>query len=310
MTSLQEIVDQPRVVLCLAGFPGSGKTGSLAPLVNAGFKLRILDFDGNLAPLAAFTDPEHLGLVDFITFEDRLKDGPQGMEPDGPPTAYTDACNAMRHWRYAKATGRVVDALTAQKLKPEEIVDLGRPEDWGPDTIVVLDSGTALGRAAKRRVAFHNNRTRDNFRDSDYGAAMQDQEAFIENLTSSKYHFHAIVMFHLKIIGPRDVRKGDSDLTKNIKQQMGGLIEARYFPTALGWALPQTIAEHFPTLVLAESEVVAGKTRRVLRTKPRPEVDAKVPALKLPPELPIEDGMLTLFNALTGGVEKCLTLKN
>ena len=44
--------------IMLLGFPGSGKTGSLAPLANAGFKLRILDFDGNLDPMLRRLTPQ------------------------------------------------------------------------------------------------------------------------------------------------------------------------------------------------------------------------------------------------------------
>jgi len=38
----------------------------------------------------------------------------------------------------------------------------------------------------------------------------------------------------------------------------------------------------------------------------RPELDLKVPALDVPATLPIEDGLLTIFEKLTGGIEKCL----
>ena len=45
MTNLADIDVTPARILML-GWQGGGKTGAAASLANAGFKLRILDFDG------------------------------------------------------------------------------------------------------------------------------------------------------------------------------------------------------------------------------------------------------------------------
>lgn len=276
----------------IVGWPGTAKTGSLACLANAGFKLRILDYDGNTEPLFTYVQPDKLENIDILTFEDKLRAGPQFVEVSGIPTAFADGLKAMDHWKYKDEEGNEVD--------------LGRSKDWGPDTIVVLDSLTSMGDAAKRRAMAMQNRTPLNFRHSDWGLAMGEQEAFIEKMTSKNNRFHVVIISHLKMIGPKDVEKGDDDLTKDLKEQAAELVKTRLFPSALGHALPPKIGGHVPTLILAESLVKGSSVRRILRTFPTPEIDIKVPAPDLPPTLDIADGMLKIFETLTGGIDKCL----
>lgn len=296
MTSADKLVSQidPARVM-IVGYPGAGKTGCLACLVDAGFKLRVLDFDGNLAPLLRFTRPDALPNIDIVNFEDRLRAGPKVAEPVGLPTAFSDAFKMMDHWKY-------------KDPESGEEIDLGRPsQDWGPDHIVFLDSLTSMGRAAKRRCLAMSNRTTLNARRQDWGTAMAEQEAFIERLTSTRNRHHVIVAAHLKMIGPKDVEQADDDLTKVLKERVAEIVPTRLFPSALGHALPPEIGGHFPTLLLVEPEYKpGGKVRRVIRTIPRPELDLKVPAPDVPPTLDISDGMVQIFNAITGGIDKCL----
>ena len=293
MTNMTEMADQQRAVILMVGYPGAGKTGSLACLANAGFKLRILDFDGNLDPLFKFVEPDKRGNVDIVTCEDKLRSGPKFIEVAGLPTAFTDALNMLTQWKYTNADG--------------EVVDLGRSKDWGRDTVVVVDSLTGMGRAAKRRAMAMQNRTPINFRRNDWGLAMSDQEAFLEILTSSRLHHHVIVTAHLKMIGPKEEEAHDTDLAKELKQRDADIVPTRLFPSALGRALPPNIGEHFPTLLLVESVVKGGKARRKIVSVPRPELDLKVPAIELPSPLDVEDGLVQVFEALTGDIQSCLT---
>lgn len=268
----------------LVGYPGAGKTGSLAALANAGFKLRVLDFDGNLKPLLQYTSKEALGNIDILSFEDKTKAGPQYIVNDGIPSAFFNALKAMDRWSYKEDNGTEVD--------------LGSSKDWGPDTVVVLDSLTSMGEAAKRRAMHVMNKTPLNMTDGVWGLAMKEQEAFVERLTSPTNRHHVIVLAHLKMIAPRDVRKGDSELAMRLKEQVADMIQTRYYPSALGWQLPQFIGAHFPTIVLAETRYKGTTPRRVLCYQPREELDLKLPALGLPHELDVGDGMLKIFDAL------------
>jgi len=272
--------------IMLVGYPGTGKTGALACLANAGYKLRVLDFDGNLEPLLLFTEDDSLENIDILSFHDELRGGLKSIEPKGRPDAFAEALKAMDHWKYTDGDGNDVD--------------LGRSKDWGPDTVVVLDSLTSMGRAAMRRAMSFLNKTPLNRTDQTWGFAMQEQEAFIEKLASPMNKHHVIVTAHLKMLGPKEVRKGDNDVTIKAKEEAAELVPTRLFPSALGRALPPQIGGHFPTLLLVEPKFYGSKVKRVIHTLPRPELDLKVPAPDLPATVPIEDGLVTIFNKLKG----------
>lgn len=289
MTNAATLLRNPALRIMVVGFPGTAKTGMLASLLNAGFKIRMLDFDGNIDPLLQYADQSMLGNLDVVYLEDKLKARSQFIEPIGIPKAFTTALDLMDEWKYTDEAGHEVN--------------LGKSEDWGPDTIVVLDSLTKMGDAAKRRAMKLLNKTPANTTDRVWGLAMQEQSAFIEKLTSANNRFHVIVLAHLKIISPRDIRDGDSQLTQHIKEQMADVVPTRFYPRALGWQLPQEIGGEFPVILEAEKVTKGGKTVRTLNLEPKVLLDVKFPGPY--PEgksrLDISDGMLRVFEALSPG---------
>lgn len=293
MSSFQEIADALVARVMLVGFPGAGKTGAVACLVKAGFKLRIMDFDGNLDPLVRFVPKEFWPNIDVVQLEDKIRGGQKHAEIVGIPTAFADAFKLMDHWKHTTPGGKEID--------------LGNPKnDWGRDTILLMDGLTMMGKAAFRRTCAMMNRTPFNTRRQDWGAAMADQEAFLQKLRSVHNGFHVICTSHLKMIGPKQQEKDDTELTIEIKEKAAEIVATRLYPSALGRELPPNIGGLFPTLLLVEPKYSGNTAKRVIRTVPRPELDMKVPALDVPKELPIEDGLLTIFDKITGGIERCL----
>lgn len=269
--------------ILLAGYPGSGKTGSLCSLVNAGFKLRVLDFDKNYAPLTAYSNDAMLERnVDIVPLEDKLRKGNKVIEPFGTPTAWPKALALMDRWKYTE------DGVET---------DLGCSKDWGPDTIVVVDSLTSMGDCVKRYALSIANRDRLRMRDSDWGVAMGEQKEFLDMLRADSNRFHLIVMSHLKIVGPREIRQGDDEITQALKKSQSDMIPTRYYPSALGRQLPPEIPGMFNTMLLAERKVTAGNVRRIIRTDVGEEMDIKIPA-NIPKQLDIATGMIDVFKAL------------
>lgn len=272
----------------LVGYPGAGKTGALVCLLNAGFKLRILDYDGNLDPLLAFANPAMLKNLDAVRLQDKMGiSGPTGtMEPVGIPQAYATGVRLLDNWRYPNPDG--------------SITDLGASKDWGSDTIVVLDSTRTMGDAAYRRAMKMSNKTLMNTTDRVYNLSMTEQQNFLTRLANSGNRFHVIIMSHLKMISPKEPRKGDSPITEKVKEQIAEILPTRLYPWVLGWQLPQTIAGDFSTILEVVSVVKAHQVKRVIRWAPRTELDLKLPAdmgdLK---ELPIETGMLEIFKRVS-----------
>lgn len=275
------------VRMLIVGYPKAGKTGGLAPLLNAGFKMRFLDLDGNYEPLLNYADEDKLTNLDILSFEDQIamSAGNQFATVVGKPMAYANALNALDHWKYKEADGTEVD--------------LGRSKDWGPDTVVVLDSLTALGQAAFNRSVHLQNKTPLTITDRVWGFAMSEQLSFIKRLMSSANKHHTIVLAHLKMMGPKEIRKGDDAITSQVKQEVADLLPTRLWPNALGRVLPQEIGGEFPMIVEMKNKVVNRKEKHIITTVAREELDLGVPNAAIPAELEIHDGMIKLFETLS-----------
>lgn len=282
MTSPNPMDDLP-VRALIQGPPGAGKTGALACLVNAGYKLRVLAFDklSNMISLYQYTKPEFRGNISILPFEDKTRMGQRFLEPVGIPEAHANALRAMDDWKLPDGT------------------TLGCSRDWGLDTIVVLDSVTSHAESCMRRAMVMDNKNPLTRTWRTWGFAAMDQDQFVEKLVSNNNHFHFLALSHTKLIGPQDIDdKNDSAVTKEIKEQTAGLMAVRMYPTAVGRQLPQVFARHFPVNLLLETVVRQGKVKKVFHTAPRPEMDLKVPAPDLPAELDLSDGLLRVFKAL------------
>lgn len=271
----------------LTGYPGGGKTGSLASLANMGFKLRVLNYDGNPQSLVNYTKPEYLPNIDIQSFEDRIVTSGATLGVSGAPTAFINGFKALDVWRYEDPDG-VLDEKTGKRW-----IDLGSSKDWGPDTIVVLDTTTGQGAAAMNRAMNVMNKTPLTKSQPMWGLAIDEQLRFIKRLISPANRHHVIVISHLKMVGPKDINRDDDDLTKEIKERAADLVPTRLYPRVLGWDLPQSFAGEFPINILAEQGRIEYERRK--------EMDLKLPlpnAKAVLGKLTVEDGMAKVFTAL------------
>jgi hypothetical protein len=271
----------------IVGYPGGGKTGAIAALANVGYKIRVLDYEGNFRPLLAFTKPEFRKNIDVVTFQDKLANSPDKsyVAPVGIPSAFNRSLEMMMHWKYKNPDGTETD--------------LGKPADWGMDTVIVLDSITGQGEAAFRRAQVMANKTPSNTTQAVWGGAVADQLGMLQIMGAFDKRYHLIALAHLTMIGPQDIDKKDDDLTKEIKRDIAELLPTRLYPKAVTKAFSQTIAKEFPTMLLAEQRERAGKVQRILKTTVGAELDLKFPVANAPAEVPVETGLATLF-ALMG----------
>lgn len=272
----------------ITGFPGAGKTGSLACLANAGFKLRIVDFDGNPEPLYQYCTPEGLANIDILSFEDQVGQVGNYVGVKGLPVAFTNCLKALDKWTYKDEDGTVVD--------------LGSSATWGPDTIVVVDGLTGLSAACFAYAQAMMNKTPFNTTQAVWGLAISNQINFIRKLTAASNRHHVIMLSHLKMIGPKAIEGSDDMSTRELKERLIDLVPTRYFPTALGQQLPQTICGEFPIVVNIEAKAKGTKVTRSLNFLPREDMDLKLPVsaegLGKLDNLGLADGMLRIFDAL------------
>ncbi len=281
---LNKMTNEP-VRTLLSGWPGSGKTGALAALANAGWKLRILDFDGNYEVLRHYVRPD--ADVDIVTFEDPIRMGSRTMGVDGVPTAFDNADRLLDRWRYKEG---------------DTVVDLGASKQWGKDYIVCLDGMSGLTQACWNKAFVFTNASACGDMRRVYDFAANEQLAFIRRLTAASNGYHFICISHLKLIGPPESQKNDETHIKEAKRFAGEAIPTRLYPTAVGSKLSYNIAGEFPTHIRAIVDDTSGRPKRMLQYLPTTEVDIKLPAhpdkLASLGKLEAADGLVKIFAAL------------
>jgi hypothetical protein len=239
--------------------------------VKAGYKLRIYDFDNLLGSLAQFVMkecPDKMSNVAYQTFTDKMKGNANpvqmigarlNVQPlvDGIPKAFANALVQLNHWK-----------------TPTE--DLGVPSTWGPDTVVVIDSLTAMCSAAFRYVQGMNPLAKEP--QAQYFAAQQLIVNVLALLASEQFNVNVLVLAHIAY------DKNHLEITKG-------------FPRSIGSALNSQIGAFFNCVLMVESQ---GGGRRVIQTESNGVVDLKNPiSFKVGKTLPLESGMADFFKAVT-----------
>ncbi len=207
MPSLAQHQSNDFVKLLLTGDSGSGKSGALASLVAAGYKLRIVDMDNGLDSLKSYVmkdTPDLADNVDYVTLRDDYETTKTGVKVK-KPRAFVDAMKLLDKWKY-------------------DDVDLGSPAEFGPDCIVVLDSLSFFSDAAFNWAESMNPTAKDP-RQWFY-SAQQAVESALALLTSGSFRTNVIVSAHVRY------STGDDGAQRG-------------YPNAVGSALGPTIPRYF-----------------------------------------------------------------
>lgn len=267
------------------GYPGSGKTGALASLANAGYKIRGLSYEANYEPLVNYADDR--ADIDIVVLQDRMRNGDKYVEVMGIPEAFNQGLNLMKEWKYKDDDGNEVN--------------LGKSSEWGPDTVVFVDALGSLSAAAKARAMKMNNKTPSNMTSAVWGHAVADVNNFIELLKSDKNRFHLIINAHKQILGPGDfMAQGDDDAVKEKKLEMirDGMIPPRIYPIAVTKPQAQSVHGMLPIMLEFEKTTKQGRDMRVINTVGGVQIDVKIPGKNLKSSYPIETGLADIFEAL------------
>jgi hypothetical protein len=265
--------DHPSISLIkglLLGDSGSGKTGSLVSLLDAGYKLRVWDFDNLLQVLINHTMnecPERLDNLSYQTFTDKIKipSVPVGMIEkaqrampftDGVPTAYVNALKQLDHWKDGDE-------------------DLGRPGEWGPDCIAVIDSLTFMAQAAYRYAVAMDPMGKDGR--VHYKTAQDLVMNCLALLASKQFNTNVLLLAHI------DYDKDHLGMTKG-------------FPRSIGAAINSVIAGNFNCVLRVENN---DGVNRYIKTNASGIVDLKNPvSFRVKERYPIETGMAEFFAAV------------
>jgi len=253
----------PFVKALLLGDSGSGKTGALVSLVEAGYRVRVLDLDNKIAsgilPKAIMRRcPDKIKNVDYISLRDKKKASPLGPIFDGVPQSFTKAMEYLNKWD-----------------------DGSVPAQWGPDVVFVLDSLTFLGDAAFNWAKSMNSGIKDP-RQWFY-TAQQATEDVIGLLTSEAFKTNVLVIAHV---------------SWSAKTDISGATITKGYPASIGKALDNTIPAYFDNMILAQASI-QSPVARTIQTAQTSMVDLKNPAsFTMLPTLPLETGLATFFAEL------------
>lgn len=190
----------------IAADSGSGKTGALASLVDAGLNLRILDFDNGLSVLKGrVKNKANLANVHYV---DKLQDEMKLI-------------SGRIGFIKAPAFQRAIDALDKGG---EQYWGAAIPPlfEWTPRDILVVDSLTMMGRASLQMVLVANAAGLKSPEIQHYGTAMENIEKVVNIWMSSATPCHVIINTHITGV--------DGD--------------ARLYPDALGSKLPPKIGKY------------------------------------------------------------------
>lgn len=242
--------------MLILGDSGAGKTSSLISLVEAGYKLRIIDLDSGLDILSHLIKqrcPDKIDNVEFVSLRDTYKaKGAAALKPT--PKTWVELSKLLGEWE-----------------------DGTKPEEWGGEYILVIDSLTAAGKAALSWATGMNPTAKD--RRQHYGAAQESIDNMLDLLTSSEFNTNLIIITHVKMI------ENDQGLVKEV-------------PTAVGTSLSTQMGKYFNTIVNVSKSGSGEKVRREIRTVPTATMDLKSSNPSVKPKFDHETGLAELFAEL------------
>ena len=150
MATLENYKEEKPIKMLVMGDTGSGKTGALASLANAGYKLHILDYDNGLDILSTTVKKEFLKNVEYETFSEKRKVVNGTVLPASAPKAFSRGLALLTEWgnKYTSPSDVIViDSLTFMSDAALEFVQAGaghlgkQPEiqEWGMAMSLIED---------------------------------------------------------------------------------------------------------------------------------------------------------------------------
>ncbi len=176
MPSFSDHQAQEFVKLLYIGASGTGKTGSLLSLMQAGYKIRVIDLDAGLDALYHFSQANNvdLNLLEYVDVRDKWESSAMGPVVKRPQ-AFRDAMKYLDKWE-----------------------DGSNPAEWGSDTILVIDSLTNLGKAAYEWARGMDPSNRD--KRQWFNTGQQAIDSFLAALTDSSFKTNVIVCTHIDLV--------------------------------------------------------------------------------------------------------------
>ncbi len=267
MTKLMDHQSGQTTKLLLCGDSGSGKSGALASLADAGFNLRILDLDNGLDVLSnLLRDPkspykkDSISRVEYETLTDPMKVSGGKLVPS-KATVWQRSIKLLDMWSSASGAS----------------ADLGPIISWGTQDILVIDSLTFLCKAALNFTLSMNARLGQKPHQGDWYDGQQMIEGLLEKLYDENVKCNIIVISHITYIGEEN-------------GPMHG------YPATLGKALSPKVGRYFNSALMIKTTGQGQNQKRKILTNTSGVVELKNSApLRVKPEYDIAFGLAEFF---------------
>lgn len=257
MANIDDYEEGELVRMLFVGDSGVGKTGALLFLAEAGYELKILDFDGNASILKRGSKATRdAGRIQVHRCKDITSRETSSLNLKIKSRGIRTMNKALINWNFD------------DKDKPALSLD-----DMGKNHILVIDSFSAMCRQVMNYVKAEDGKLNGRTEQQHYLAAREMLDSLIDIISDSGCHL--IVITHLTTV------EDENDVT-------------RYFPSSITKAHSAMIPRYFPMVLHLELNHVAGKVKRLIHTKPTARVGVKCPLTDLAPKLP-HSGLVEIF---------------
>lgn len=238
MPTLESHQSSSLVKMLIMGNSGSGKTGSLASLARAGYRLFICDFDNGLDILLdpAVLPPEFRKNIYYKPFQDSPKT--TGSSLIRVATAWQDFQRSLGGWK-------------------EGTESLGNFTTWGEKDVLVVDSLTFASDRAFDDALQLGGRLGQRAQIQDYGLAIDNLQSLLEMLYSSACKCNVVMTSHIQFGG----------------DELSGLRKG--YPNVIGQKLAPKIPRLFNNMILIEKKVIGNTVTREFVTNAHLTLDLK-----------------------------------
>lgn len=274
--------------LLMIGLPKSGKTTSIAGLASAGRIIRYLDFDNNYAPLVSFTSATGKKNIQRVACIDETE-----SDVDFTNSGEVKVVNKVTKFT---SWPTMIQAL---KKWPK---DDSNPKDWGNESVLVIDSLSAMSRAAERGFLKMNGRSGEPLRWQEYRHIQEQTFEFLIHI-GNMLKCPIIVMAHMQLNGPDlspieeiGTDRTAQDLQRKViekKLEAAEIIDWSLGPISTGKAKSGILPSVFSGTVFVESD----QTGNWIYTKSRKGLQIGVPVQGLPARVPGSTGLATILDA-------------
>jgi hypothetical protein len=266
-----------RISLLNLGESGTGKSGALASLVIAGYRLWILDFDNGVDIIVAAlrdhykSDPAGLtAALRRVTFE-TIRD----------EVSLTSGVAKIKSATAWKRTGEIVKSWETEKFTAKDIV--------------VVDTLTTMSEVAFNHALSVNGRLNQRPHDTDYGWMADSVLMFIDALADPDAKYNLIINTHIRYLAGEEVVAPND---RNVMQAAGQL---RGLPNAKGQVIPRNIGKYVNTVVMMKTLGSGGSARRTIVTEPQGVVEVKTSnPFGVKKSYDVKTGMAELFADILG----------